>query len=281
MPIVPVRSEVTEALLNAVARLAPHRSPGQTMFRVKICGVTIPDEARMVADAGADAVGLNFVAGSPRCLSVAVASAVAAALPAGVLRVGVFAGMDSAAVRAIAVAVGLDAIQIHGHLAMPPGMPNACWDPPGVCPALAPYPVIRACRLRADGPATAALDPARDWVAAATALGRGPAMLLVDAGAAAGGSPASLGGTGVVVDWDRFVAAGDPGLPVALAGGLTPDNVAAAIEATGARAVDTASGVESAPGRKDPALVHAFVSRARRALQARSQGGPPEGNASH
>lgn len=251
------------------------------MFRVKICGVTIPDEARMVADAGADAVGLNFVAGSPRCLSVAAASEVAAAVPAGVLRVGVFAGMDAAEVRAIAAAVGLDAIQIHGHLVPPPGATNACWDPPTVCAALAPYPVIRACRLRADGPATAALDPARAWLAAATALGRGPTMLLVDAGAAAGGPPASLGGTGVVVDWNRFVAAGDPGLPVALAGGLTPDNVAAAIEATGTLAVDTASGVESAPGRKDPTLVQAFVTRARRALEARSRGGPAGGSDAH
>ena len=82
-------------------------------------------------------------------------------------------------------------------------------------------------------------------------------MLLIDAGAAPGAAPASLGGTGLVVDWERFVAAGDAGMPVALAGGLTGDNVAAAIEATGATAVDTASGGESTPGRKDPDRVQA------------------------
>ena len=75
-----------------------------------------------------------------------------------------------------------------------------------------------------------------------------------------------------MVDWERFVAAGDAGMPVVLAGGLTADNVAAAIEATGATAVDTASGVESAPGRKDPERVQAFVSRALRALAARADG---------
>ena len=241
------------------------------MFRVKICGVTTPDDARMVAAAGADAVGLNFVPGSPRCLTVESARLVAAALPAGILRIGVFAGMDSSAVRGIAESVGLDAIQFHGHLAPPvAGVPNACWDPPGVCRDVAPIPVIRACRLRSDGPATAALDEARGWITAAFAAGQAPAMLLVDAGAAPGAAPASLGGTGLVVDWERFVAAGDAGMPVVLAGGLTADNVAAAIEATGATAVDTASGVESAPGRKDPERVQAFVSRALRALAARA-----------
>lgn len=243
------------------------------MFRVKICGVTVPAEARMVAEAGADAVGLNFVSGSPRCLTVDAARSVAAAIPPGVLRVGVFAGIEPATMLAIATAVGLDAIQVHGHLTPPPaGGPNPCWDPPGVCLALAPYPVIRACRLRTDGPAPAALDPAREWVAAALALGRGPALLLIDAGAPAGTAPGALGGTGVVVDWERLAAAGDPGLPVALAGGLTPDNVAAAIGATGATAVDTASGVETAPGRKDAERVRSFVSRALRAMADRAGG---------
>ena len=245
------------------------------MFRVKICGVTIPADARMVAAAGADAVGLNFVTGSPRCLTVAAARSVAEALPTGVLRIGVFAGTEPSMVQAIAAAVGLDAIQFHGHLAPPAaGAPNPCWDPPDVCRAVVPHPVIRACRLRADGPAAAALDEARGWVAAALAAGCGPAMLLVDAGAPAGVAPAGLGGTGLVVDWERFVAAGDPGLPLALAGGLTPDNVAAAIAATGAMAVDTASGVESAPGRKDPERVRAFVSRALAAFAARSGKSP-------
>ena len=86
--------------------------------------------------------------------------------------------------------------------------------------------------------------------------------VLVDAAAG------QLGGTGETVDWSRFVAAGDLGIPVALAGGLTPANVAEAIRATAATAVDTASGVESAPGRKDPEKMRSFCAAARQALAA-------------
>ena len=254
-----------------------HRSPQRRMtetvgmFHVKICGVTTVDDARLAARAGADAVGLNFVTGSPRQVTVERAREIVAALPAGVLRVGVFAGTPPATILGIANRVGLDCIQLHGHL-MPDstGAPGWSWDPPGSCLALEPFPIIRAVRLSDDGPAERALSPARAWIAAATAAGRGPAMLLVDAGAAAGqlsATPAgSLGGTGRVVDWDRLLAAGEVGLPVALAGGLTPDNVAAAISTTGIRSVDTASGVEVSPGRKDPVRVEAFVAAAIAAL---------------
>lgn len=236
------------------------------MFRVKICGVTTPADARMVAEAGADCIGLNFVAGSPRALGVEAARAVAAAIPPGVLRVGVFAGKSAAEIVAIANAVGLDAIQLHGHLGGDSSvMPTAAsppFDPPGLCAQLAPLPVIRAVRLREDGPAASALDPARAWIAAAESSGQRPAMVIVDAGAPPSAAAGSLGGTGKVVDWGRLLAAGDPGLPLAVAGGLTAANVAAAIQACGARAVDTASGVEQSPGHKDPRLVRAFVAAA-------------------
>lgn len=240
------------------------------LFRVKVCGITSPDDARMVADAGADAIGLNFVPGSPRCIDAARGGEIAAALPRSVLLVGVFAGMPAAGVAEMADAVGLDAIQFHGHLAPACcGAPPWPWDPPAACAAVAPRPVIRATRLRAEGPACAALDEARGWTRAAAAAGRAPAMLLVDAGAAPGASAGALGGTGRVVDWQRLVDAGPISLPLALAGGLTPGNVAAAIRATGAAAVDTASGVESSPGRKDRAMVEAFVRGALEALAAR------------
>lgn len=242
------------------------------MFRVKICGVMTPDDAALVVAAGADAVGLNFVAGSPRRLGAADAGAVAAALPEGVLRVGVFAGMEADEIAAIAARVGLDAIQLHGHLGPAPAGADAHpWEPPEFCARLAPWPVIRAARLAGDGPPEGALGEAEAWVRAAAAAGRLPALVLVDAGAAgrAGQGGAALGGTGRTVDWERLARASSPGAPVALAGGLTPANVAAAIRATGVAAVDTASGVESAPGRKDRDLVTAFVREALAAMRAR------------
>lgn len=82
------------------------------MFHVKVCGVTSAADARMVATAGADAIGLNFVAGSPRCLSVETACEVAAAVPEQVLVVGVFAGTPAVEIKRIAAAVPLDAVQL-------------------------------------------------------------------------------------------------------------------------------------------------------------------------
>ncbi|MBU6309367.1 MAG: phosphoribosylanthranilate isomerase [Planctomycetes bacterium] len=230
--------------------------PREPVFHVKICGVTSADDARMVAAAGADAIGLNFVPGSPRCLTSAAAREVAAAIPDDVLVVGVFAGMPAADVKRMAAEVGLDAVQLHGHLSG-----DGVVDPPSACGDLAPLTVIRAVRLGPDG-----LDAARSWIAAAAALGHAPAMAVVDAAVTAATAAGQLGGTGATVDWSRLAAAGDLGIPMAVAGGLTPGNVAEAVAASRAVAVDTASGVESAPGRKDQAKVRAFCAAAREAL---------------
>ena len=254
------------------------------LFTVKICGLTTPDDAALAAAAGADAIGLNFVAGSPRVLGVAQAEAVAAAVPPGVLKVGVFAGATAAEIRRIAEAVGLDAVQLHGHLeGEGPGV-----DPPTLCAELAGLTIIRAVRLEpgrqagrlphmgrpsrspeaephhADDP----LAAARAWLAATAALGHPASMAIVDAPVTRGTAPGHLGGTGATADWAAFARARPLGLPTALAGGLTPDNVAEAIRASMAAAVDTASGVESAPGRKDPEKLRAFVAAARQALEA-------------
>jgi phosphoribosylanthranilate isomerase len=243
--------------------------PGSPLFHVKICGVTTPADARDVASAGADAVGLNFVPGSPRCLAPAAALEIVRALPAGVLKVGVFAGMPAADIRRVAAEVGLEAIQFHGHLAGEIGP----IDRPETSAGLGGLPVIRAVRLEI-GSAEDVLAAARDWLAAARLLGARVAMALVDAGVPAGGGAGRLGGTGARVDW-RALAGADPlDVPVALAGGLGPENVAEAIQATGVRSVDTASGVESAPGRKDVVRTRAFVAAARQAL-----GLPPVGPA--
>jgi phosphoribosylanthranilate isomerase len=239
------------------------------MFHIKICGVTTPADARLAAEAGADAIGLNFVASSPRCLDAESARAVAAAVPAGVVKVGVFAGMTADSIRRIAADVGLDAIQLHGLLT---GAGETA-DPPERCAELAGLPVIRAVRLE---PAEAdPLAAARQWIAAACAAGACPAMAIVDAAVTVSRETgaAALGGTGATVDWKSLASAPPLGIPMALAGGLTPDNVAEAIRQTGCRAVDTASGVELAPGHKDPVKVRAFVQAARAALGSSTQGG--------
>jgi len=235
---------------------------GDRVFQVKICGVTTADDAAMVAAAGADAIGLNFVAGSPRQLDLDRGRVVAAAVPPGILKVGVFAGMPAADIRRFADALALDAVQLHGHLdgSLEP------YDPPTRCGELAGLSVIRAVRLDHSQPGLGGLAAARQWIAQAATAGVPPSMVIVDAAVTGGTSPGHLGGTGALVDWTALARAGSLPVPMAIAGGLTPANVAEAIRITGLRAVDTASGVESEPGRKDPQKVRAFVAAARRAL---------------
>jgi phosphoribosylanthranilate isomerase len=235
---------------------------GDRLFHVKICGVTTPEDADMVAAAGADAIGLNFVAGSPRLLDLPRAREVAAAIPSGVLRVGVFAGAAVAEMLRVADELALDAIQLHGHL---DGTTEPV-DPPQRCIELAGLPVIRAVRLDGSRPDGDALTAARQWIAAATAAGRAPALAIVDAAISRGVEPGRLGGTGERVDWAALARAGSLAVPMAVAGGLTPENVAEAIRVTGLAAVDTASGVEAGPGRKDPRKVQGFVAAARGAM---------------
>jgi len=234
------------------------------VFHVKICGVTTAADAEMVAAAGADAIGLNFVHGSPRQLDPAGCRDVAAAIPAGVLRVGVFAGSSVDEMLRIARGLSLDAIQLHGHL---DGTREPI-DPPERCGQLLGLPVIRAVRLDASLPATDALAAARRWIAAAADAGTTPSMVIVDAAVSRGTESGRLGGTGELVDWAALARAGALSVPMAVAGGLTPDNVAEAIRMTGLSAVDTASGVEAAPGRKDPKKVRAFIAAARGALNS-------------
>lgn len=209
------------------------------MTRVKICGITSPEDAGIAVDAGADAIGLIFWPGSARAVDVPTAQAIVRALPAFVWPVGVFVDAAPDHVRDVADAVGLSAVQLHGDEQVPD------W-------ARFPRPVLKA--LRVERYATSRWKTAR-------------AAILVDAMDAV-----SHGGSGRTVDWSaaRGIAASRP---LVLAGGLTPENVGEAIAAVRPWGVDVASGVERAPGVKDPHRVRAFL-EAVRAAGARVQDRP-------
>lgn len=219
------------------------------MFQVKICGVNRVADALAAAEAGADAIGLNFHPLSPRAVELAAAEAIVAALPQHVARVGVFVDASAAAVREAAEHLTLDFVQLHGD------------EPPAVVAELRDLRVVRAFRLGPDG-----WTPLVEYLAECRRLQGLPAAVLVDAS-----RPGMLGGTGQTVDWQlaRTFHELALDLPLVLAGGLTAENVGAAVAAVTPVAVDTASGVESQPGIKDGAKIAAFVSRARGALADR------------
>ena len=208
--------------------------------KIKICGVTLPDDAAMAAAAGADFLGLNFWDRSRRHVDPARAPIVAGAARGAnpnVAIVGVFVDAHADEIAEIHAAVGLDRVQLHG---------DEHPDDVRAIAAAVKLPVWKAIAVR-DGRDLAALD---DWPVEA---------ILLD-------SPSSgKGGSGTSFDW--ALAATTPGRPakhaIVLAGGLTPDNVAAAIARVRPWAVDVASGVARAPGVKDAAKVKAFIAAAR------------------
>ncbi len=206
------------------------------MTRVKICGLNDPPGFDAAVASGADWIGLNFFAGSPRVVTPEQAAALAARRPAdGPKLVGLFVEPEQDQIAHVLALVPLDILQLYttpdraADLATRLGKPF--WLPVAV--------------------ATAA-DLPRDMAGAAALLveGRAPA------------AATRPGGNASRFDWSLIAGWPAPG-PWLLAGGLTPQNVAAAVRATGAAAVDVSSGVETAPGRKDPARIHAFVAAAR------------------
>lgn len=202
----------------------------------KICGLTRPADVAAAAQAGARYGGFVFFARSPRHLSPQQAAALARSVPDGLARVGLFVNPDDAALDATLAVVPLDIVQLHGSET--PARVREIKLRTGL-------PVMKAVGIA--GPAD--LDALWDYGLVAD-------MLLVDAKPP---KDAVLpGGNGLAFDWTLL--AGRKFLkPWMLAGGLTPHNVAEAIRLTGAPAVDVSSGVESAQGVKDAALIRAFV----------------------
>lgn len=196
--------------------------------RVKICGITRAEDALAAAHAGADAIGLVFYAKSPRAVTISQAQAVVRALPPFVTVVGLFVDAPPAEIRDISGAVPLDLLQFHGNEA-----PEDC--------RMHGRPYAKAVRMR-DGIDLSAAARAYDDAAA----------ILVDTFVE--GTP---GGTGLPFDWSRLPSA--LSRPLILAGGLTLDNVAAAVARARPWAVDVSGGVEAAPGIKDAAKIAAFI----------------------
>lgn len=215
-------------------------------FQIKICGITRPEDAVAAADAGADAIGLNFYQNSPRFVSVDQAQGILSVVPPGVVKVGVFVNATSCSVSAMAQRLGLDMVQLHGD------------ESPEYLAELGGLKILRAFRCGPQG-----LVPVQSYLERCQEIGWMPRMVLCDAW-----QQGAYGGTGLVVDWAAVTnytgSAGAP--PLVLAGGLTPDNVAAAIRTVRPAAVDTASGVEVQPGIKDPDRVRRFVRAARAAF---------------
>jgi phosphoribosylanthranilate isomerase len=213
--------------------------------RVKVCGLTCPGDLHAAARLGADAVGLNFHPPSPRSLTPERAAGLLAAWPPFVEAVGVFVRQTVHEVRPLLERLGrVRTVQIHGG-------PHAPADG-------GPYHLVPAFAVR-DEDDRRAIDR---YLEACRAAGRLPAAVLVD-----GHAPGLHGGTGQVAPW-RLLAGWRPGVPVVLAGGLTPDNVAEAVRVVRPWAVDVASGVEASPGRKDEERMRRFIDRAREAAWA-------------
>ncbi|MCL7464920.1 phosphoribosylanthranilate isomerase [Phaeovulum sp. NW3] len=208
-------------------------------IRVKICGLTEPSAVAAAVAAGAAYLGFVFFPKSPRNLAIAQARALALDVPMGVAKVALVVDADDATIAAILDQVPIDMLQLHGHE-----------SPDRVAQVRARFglPVMKAVGIAE--PADLDRLPAYEAVAD---------QILVDAKAPKGA--ALPGGNGLAFDW-RLIAGRKWDKPWMLAGGLTPDNVAAAVRLTGARQVDVSSGVESAPGVKDGALIRAFVAAA-------------------
>jgi phosphoribosylanthranilate isomerase len=203
--------------------------------KVKICGITNGDDAQVAVAAGADALGFVMYRRSPRWVEPSVARSIIRGLPPFVLPVGVFVNEDAATVRSLMDECGFMLAQLHGEEAA------------AYCQQLG-RPVLKALRVKDRG----------SFLALAEFQGRASVRgFLIDAY-----SDHAYGGTGHRVDW-TLAAEAARAVPILLAGGLTPSNVAEAVRLVRPYGVDVSSGVEQSLGKKDPEKVKAFIEAAR------------------
>lgn len=205
--------------------------------RIKICGMTRVEDIEAAARLGVDAVGLVLHAGSPRYVSIPQAQRLAAHIPAFVTTTVLFLDPKAEQVHAVLAAVAVDLLQFHGS------------EPPEFCRAFG----RRYLKAVPMGSQVSIADYARRYADAAA--------LLLDSHAAG-----AKGGTGKAFAWSTLPPMSGP--PLILAGGLRPDNVAAAIRTVRPYGVDVSSGVENAPGIKDHAKMNAFVNEVRHGTSA-------------
>jgi phosphoribosylanthranilate isomerase len=207
------------------------------MVRVKICGITKPEDAKLAAELGADAIGLNFYEQSPRCITPFAASELIRRLPPFVATIGVFVNWVEAPVVALCRALRLSAAQLHGD------------ETPQTTERIAArVPVIKALRVAQQGNSGPDVSSFR-----------GVSAFLLDSAVSG-----QYGGTGTTGNW-HLARATAQSHRVILAGGLTPENVGEAIRIVRPYAVDVTSGVEARPGKKDPAKLRSFFDEVARA----------------
>jgi phosphoribosylanthranilate isomerase len=236
-------------------------SSGAPLFRIKICGLTTLDDALHAVQHGADALGLNFYSRSPRSVSPEAAALIVEGVEASEIAPavnigGVFVNESDDRWRDYRFRSGIHFSQFHGD--EPAEYLGQLLSARNTNPVMYPYCSVKAFRCQGTN-----LADVRRYLEACQKSGGLPDAILLDAF-----SPNAYGGTGAVIDWhvvrdqrDQFL-----GLPVILAGGLTPDNVAEAIRTARPDGVDVASGVELSPGKKDRAKVRDFIAAARAAF---------------
>lgn len=206
---------------------------GDSVTRVKICGITSAEDAAAAVEAGADALGFVFVPGTPRIVHPDVAQRIVMDLPPFVTTVGVFVDQPLEDVLRIADHCRLQAVQLHG-------------DEPEAFSRRIPIRVIKAIRVRdAQDLRPIATYPAHAFLLDAFVEGR-------------------AGGTGTPIPWDLARQAKGK-VPIILSGGLRPETVARAVRAVRPYGVDVSSGVETSPGRKDREKVREFIAAVREA----------------